>query len=308
MAVLMTFEPGVKSFLHFCRNEKGLAKNSLEAYRRDLEQLVTFLKHSAVNEVSLDTLRLYLDHLHASGLANRSIARQVTTIRSFFAFLMEQGDVAANPAELLVAPKIGSSLPKYLDARAVDHLLTTPLETDNVGLRDRAMLDLLYATGMRVSELIQLRIADLDDLGGVVRVLGKGNKQRLIPVGREALKSIQRYQTEQRPSLLQGRVTPYLFVTRRGTAMTRQGFWKLLRGYGKKSGIISEFGRKGVLSPHVLRHTFATHLLEGGADLRSVQTMLGHSDIGTTQIYTHVMRSRLRETVDRHHPRARLKF
>ena len=157
---------------------------------------------------------------------------------------------------------------------------------------------------MRVSELIKIRMADLDELGGVIRVTGKGNKQRLIPVGREALKSIERYQTEQRPSLLKGRVSAYLFVTARGTAMTRQGFWKLLRGYGKEAGIISEFDRKGALSPHVLRHTFATHLLEGGADLRSVQTMLGHSDIGTTQIYTHVMRSRLRQTIDEHHPRA----
>jgi integrase/recombinase XerD len=208
---------------------------------------------------------------------------------------------------LLAAPKIGTSLPRYLDSGTVDQLLTAPAESDSIGLRDHAMLDLLYATGMRVSELIRLRVADLDELGGVLRVTGKGNKQRLIPVGREALKSIARYQTEQRPSLLKGRVSPYLFITARGTAMTRQGFWKLLRGYGKQAGIISEFGRKGVLSPHVLRHTFATHLLEGGADLRSVQTMLGHSDIGTTQIYTHVMRSRLRQTVDEHHPRASFK-
>jgi integrase/recombinase XerD len=208
------------------------------------------------------------------------------------------------PADLLVAPKVGSSLPKYLDGRSVDRLLKTPEEDGALGLRDRAMIDLLYATGMRVSELIKLRIADLDELGGVIRVTGKGNKQRLIPVGREALQAIERYQIERRPSLLRGRVSPYLFVTARGTAMTRQGFWKLLRGYGKEAGLISEFGRKGALSPHVLRHTFATHLLEGGADLRSVQTMLGHSDIGTTQIYTHVMRSRLRQTVDKHHPRA----
>jgi integrase/recombinase XerD len=214
----------------------------------------------------------------------------------------------ANPADLLVAPKIGSSLPKYLDSRSVDRLLETPVDSGKIGLRDRAMLDLLYATGMRVSELIKLRMADLDELGGVLRVTGKGNKQRLIPVGREALTSVDRYQVEQRPSLLKGRVSPFLFVTARGTAMTRQGFWKLLRGYGKAAGIISEFGRKGALSPHVLRHTFASHLLEGGADLRSVQTMLGHSDIGTTQIYTHVMRSRLRQTVDEHHPRARAKL
>jgi len=304
MAELTTFDPRMKSFLHFCRTEKGLAKNSLEAYRRDLADFSGFLKHRDAAQATLETLRGYLDHLKAAGLASRSIARHVTTLRSLFAFLLEQGEISANPAELLAAPQVGTSLPKYLDTRAVDQLLTTPAEDDSTGLRDRAMLDLLYATGIRVSELIHLRVADLDELGGVLRVTGKGNKQRLIPVGRGALEAIERYQTEQRPSLLKGRVSPYLFVTARGTAMTRQGFWKLLRGYGKEAGIISEFGRKGALSPHVLRHTFATHLLEGGADLRSVQTMLGHSDIGTTQIYTHVMRSRLRQTVDEHHPRA----
>jgi integrase/recombinase XerD len=160
------------------------------------------------------------------------------------------------------------------------------------------MLDLLYATGLRVSELIKIRIADLDDLQGTLRVTGKGNKQRLVPVGKEALASVARYTAGQRAQLLKGRVSPYLFVTARGSAMTRQAFWKLLRTHGKSAGIFRN------LSPHVLRHTFATHLLEGGADLRSVQVMLGHADIGTTQIYTHVMRSRLRQTVDQHHPRA----
>lgn len=307
MAPPITFEVRIKSFLHFCRSEKGLAKNSLEAYRRDLSQFGSFLQRTKadnVSKASLETLRLYLDSLRESGLANRSIARQVTTLRNFFAFLVEEDLIAANPAELLAAPKAGMSLPKYLDSGSVDRLLTTPAQNDGTGLRDRAMLDLLYAAGLRVSELINLRISDLDEQAGVLRVIGKGNKQRLIPVGRQALASIERYQKEQRPSLLKGRTSPYLFVTARGTSMTRQGFWKLLRGYGKEAGIISEFGHKGTLSPHVLRHTFATHLLEGGADLRSVQTMLGHSDIGTTQIYTHVMRSRLRQTVDKHHPRA----
>lgn len=304
MAGLTTFELRAKSFLHFCRNEKGLAKNSLAAYGRDLTRFGHFLKNSELSNVSLSTLRDYLDTLRADGLSNRTIARQVTTLRTFFAFLVEEGVVSDNPADLVTAPKIGTTLPKYLDGQSVDRLLEKPADSEAIGLRDRAMLELLYATGMRVSELIHLRVADLDDAGGVLRVTGKGNKQRLIPVGREALRMVERYQLEQRSSLLKGRVSPYLFVTGRGTAMTRQGFWKLLRGYGKEAGLISEFGRKGALSPHVLRHTFATHLLEGGADLRSVQTMLGHSDIGTTQIYTHVMRSRLRETVDRHHPRA----
>ncbi|HTU43572.1 MAG TPA: site-specific tyrosine recombinase XerD [Bryobacteraceae bacterium] len=288
----------MRSYLHFCRAEKGLTANTLESYRRDLGQFAGYLKQRPAQSVTLDTLRGYLDYLRTYGLSNRSIARHVTTVRGFFGFLLEEGEIASNPAELLVAPKAGSALPKYLDHSKVDQLLESPPDGSATGFRDRAMLNLLYATGLRVSELIKLRVADLDELEGTVRVIGKGNKQRLVPVGRAALGSIERYRTEARPALLNGRVSPYLFVTARGTAMTRQGFWKLLRVRGKSAGIFRE------LSPHVLRHTFATHLLEGGADLRSVQTMLGHADIGTTQIYTHVMRSRLRQTIEAHHPRS----
>jgi len=288
----------VRSYLHFCRTEKGLADNSLQSYGRDLIQLGRFLKSAPLGAVTLDTLRSYLDHLRAAGLASRSIARQVTTLRGFFAFCVEEGHLPGNPADLLVAPKIGSSLPKYLDGTSVDELLKAPAEGSATGLRDRAMFDLLYATGLRVTELTGLRVSDLDAGEGTVRVIGKGNKQRLVPVGKEALRSLERYAAELRPRLLKGRISPYLFVTARGTNMTRQGFWKLLKSHGKAAGIFRQ------LSPHVLRHTFATHLLEGGADLRSVQTMLGHADIGTTQIYTHVMRSRLQQTVNRHHPRA----
>jgi len=293
-----TFEVRMQSYLHFCRAEKGLAKNTLESYRRDLSQFGTFLGEKPLILVSLDTLRLYLDGLQSNGLSNRSIARQVATLRGFFGFLLDEGEITLNPAELLIAPQIGSTLPKYLDSLNLEHLLESPDEKSATGLRDRAMLDLLYATGVRVSELIKIRVADLDELQGTLRVIGKGNKQRLVPVGSQALASVERYRAGLRPQLLKGRVSPYLFVTGRGTAMTRQGFWKLLRGHGKTAGIFRN------LSPHVLRHTFATHLLEGGADLRSVQAMLGHADIGTTQIYTHVMRSRLRRTVDQHHSRA----
>lgn len=291
----------MRSYLHFCRTEKGLAQNTLESYRRDLLQLGEFLRETPLPSVSLDTLREYLDGLRAAGLSNRSIARQVATLRGFFGFLLEEGEIVVNPTDLLNAPQIGTSLPKYLDSGTLENVLNSPAEESATGLRDRAMMDLLYATGLRVSELIRIRVADLDELQGTLRVTGKGNKQRLVPVGRQALASIDRYRAELRPQLLKGRVSPYLFVTARGTAMTRQGFWALLRGYGRTAGIFQN------LSPHVLRHTFATHLLEGGADLRSVQTMLGHADIGTTQIYTHVMRSRLRQTLERHHPRARRK-
>jgi len=302
MAEVDTFELKVRSFLHFCRVEKGLSVNTLEAYRRDLAALGQWLSRPSQQRrlaaISLDDLRQYLDDLRARKLANRSIARQVTTLRGFFGFLLEEGEMAHNPAELLVSPKIGASLPKYLDHERMAELIEAPDNAKPTGLRDHAMLDLLYATGLRVSELIKLRVADLDEYGGVLRVIGKGNKQRLVPVGKAALGSVEEYRAQQREQLLGGRVSPFLFVTARGTAMTRQGFWKLLRGHGKQAGIFRS------LSPHVLRHTFATHLLEGGADLRSVQTMLGHADIGTTQIYTHVMRSRLRQTVDQHHPRA----
>lgn len=299
MAGDTTFDLKMRSYLHFCRTEKGLAQNTLESYRRDLLQFGAFLEKKPLTSVTLDTLRGYLDRLQKARLSSRSIARHVATLRGFFGFLLEEGAVVSNPTDLLNVPQIGFSLPKYLDASAIEQILGSPDEHSATGLRDRAMLELLYASGLRVSELIKTRVADLDELQGTLRITGKGNKQRLVPVGKQALASIARYMASQRAQLLKGRVSPYLFVTARGAAMTRQAFWKLLRSHGRAAGIYRN------LSPHVLRHTFATHLLEGGADLRSVQVMLGHADIGTTQIYTHVMRSRLRQTVDRHHPRAR---
>jgi integrase/recombinase XerD len=286
-----------RAYLHFCQTEKGLSRNTLDAYRHDLQRLEQFLCEKTLETVDLATLRDYLDHLRESGLSNRSIARQVTVIRGLFSFLVEEGVLGSNPAELLAAPKLGAPLPKFLGRARVDSLLEAPESDKATGVRDRAMISLLYATGIRVSELISLRISDLDEDGGVLRVVGKGNKQRLVPVGREALAAVSVYRQHDRPVLLKGRASPFLFVTARGKGMTRQGFWKLLRVHGKSVGIFRS------LSPHVLRHSFATHLLEGGADLRSVQLMLGHADLGTTQIYTHVMQSRLRETVDQHHPR-----
>jgi integrase/recombinase XerD len=294
----LSLESAVRSYLHFCRTEKGLSGNTLDSYRRDLQQFQTFAGPTTPGTISLETLRSYLDHLRTNRLSHRSIARQVTTLRGFFGFCLEEEVVSSDPTELLAAPKIGSALPNFLDRPQIDRLLEAPDSSTRIGLRDLAMLDLLYATGMRVSELISVRVADLDFAAGLVRVTGKGNKQRMVPVGKAALQSVERYFQEQRPQFLHGRISPFLFVTARGTRMTRQCFWNLLRGHGRKAGM------HGSLSPHVLRHTFATHLLQGGADLRSLQTMLGHADIGTTQIYTHVMPSHLRETVDRHHPRA----
>jgi integrase/recombinase XerD len=287
----------VASFLDFCRIEKGLARATVEAYRLDLERFMSSLQ-AADNLDDPAVVRCHVDSLYQAGMSSRSIARHVTTLRNLFKFMMEQGAMDSDPTALLVPPKHWHSLPKYLNKKQLTDLMAAPDSRRPQGLRDRAMLEFLYATGLRVSELCRVRVSDLEQDLGFVRVVGKGNKHRIVPVGHTALKAVEVYLGSGRSSLLKGRASPYLFVTNRGDAMTRQAFWKLLAGYGKRAGIFHN------LTPHVLRHTFATHLLEGGADLRSVQTMLGHSDISTTQIYTHVMRSRLRKTVDEHHPRA----
>ena len=226
------------------------------------------------------------------------MARHVTTLRNFFGFLLREGTIASDPSEHLRAPRQWQNIPRFLNLEQIEKLVNAPEPEKPIGLRDRAMLQLLYAAGLRVSELCKVGMSDLNLEMGVVRTTGKGNKQRLVPVGKEAIRSIRAYLESGRSALLKRRASRYVFVTRRGGCMTRQAFWKLLIGYGKKTGIFHG------LTPHVLRHSFATHLLEGGADLRSVQVMLGHADISTTQIYTHVVRSRLRRVVEQHHPRA----
>jgi len=289
----------VKAFLDFCRVEKGLSSNSVEAYRADLER---FQRHVAdgggASVPATDGVRAYLDRLREEGLSSRSLARHLTAIRGFYAFLLRESKIDADPTAFLRSPRQWKNLPKLLTKEEIERLLQAPDSKKPTGLRDRAMVELLYASGLRVTELCGLRIADLDRDLGVVRVFGKGSKQRLVPVGRAALATLGEYMAQGRPALMRGRSSQYLFVTARGGPLTRQGFWKALRQHGLRAGITR------TLTPHVVRHSFATHLLEGGADLRSLQTMLGHVDIGTTQIYTHVLRSRLRKTVDEHHPRA----
>jgi integrase/recombinase XerD len=287
----------VASFLDFCRIEKGLSRTTIAAYRADLERFAVSLQPGD-QLGGAEPVRRYIDSLYDARMASRSIARHIATLRNFFANLVEKGAVDGDPTAHLAAPRQWQSLPKYLNKQQIDELLAGCDSSKPQGLRDRAMLEFLYATGLRVSELCRVRISELEMNMGVVRVVGKGNKHRIVPVGKAALGAVERYLGDGRPRLLKGRPSPYLFVTNRGGAMTRQGFWLLLGAYGKKAGIFHN------LSPHVLRHTFATHLLEGGADLRSLQSMLGHADISTTQIYTHVVRSRLRKTVDEHHPRA----
>jgi len=285
------------AFLNFCRIEKGLSSNSLEAYTADLLKLTSFLG-TQTNLPDREQLGHYLDHLSASGLGSRSIARHLTTLRSFYGFLLREGQIATDPTEHLRSPHQWQNIPKFLNLEEIQKIIQDPDTSRPTGLRDVAMMELLYATGLRVSELCHVGLGDLDTNFAVLRTMGKGNKQRLVPVGKKAIQAVEAYLKDGRPALLKGRASRYLFVTARGGCLTRQCFWQLLTGYGRKSGIF-----RG-LTPHVLRHSFATHLLEGGADLRSVQVMLGHAGISTTQIYTHVMRSRLRDTIEKHHPRA----
>ena len=287
----------IADFLNFCRIEKGLAANSLEAYGADLSRYQSFHEtHHSQNHT--DTLLSYLNSLYRSGLGSRSIARHLATLRNFYSFLLREGKIASDPTEHVRTPKQWKTIPKFLNLSQIEKLLQAPDVSTATGVRDRAMLELLYATGLRVSELCRVGISDLNLEMGVIRTTGKGNKQRMVPVGRSAVEAVRQYLETARGRILKGRGSRHLFVTARGGAMTRQAFWKLLAGHGRRAGIFRN------LTPHVLRHSFATHLLEGGADLRSVQTMLGHADISTTQIYTHVMRSRLRKTLDDHHPRA----
>jgi integrase/recombinase XerD len=290
----------IKTFLDFCRIEKGLAANSVDAYRRDLERFEAYLADRSGLEAipEVDQVRSYLESLHHAGLAARSIARHTTTLRNFYQFLLREGVIDRDPTEFLPLPKQWATIPKYLNLEEINRMIEAPDGSKATGLRDRAMIELLYATGLRVSELCGVEIGDLEPDLGIVRVTGKGNKQRLVPVGKEALAAVRTWVEDGRNRLLKGRTSRYLFVTARGGKLDRKSFWRLLLGYGKKIGIFHG------LTPHIVRHSFATHLVERGADLRSVQTILGHADISTTQIYTHVVRSRLREEFDRHHPRA----
>ena len=293
--------PYITDFLNFCRIEKGLAANSLDAYHRDLQRYGAYFygqNDDQVTENHTDTVLGYLNSLYRSGLESRSIARHLASLRNFYSFLLREGKVASNPTEHIRTPKQWKNIPKFLNLSQINKLLQAPDDSIPTGVRDRAMLEVVYASGLRVSELCRVGISDLNLDLGVLRTTGKGNKQRLVPVGRSAVAAVRRYLETARGRILKGRGSRYLFVTARGGPMTRQAFWKLLAGHGRRVGIFRN------LTPHVMRHSFATHLLEGGADLRSVQTMLGHADISTTQIYTHVMRSRLRKTLDDHHPRA----
>lgn len=284
------------AFLAWCRVEKRLAINTISAYRSDLESFREFCAGRATADVH--SVQEYLQALHQRGFSSRSAARRLSALRTFYDFLLAEGRIAADPVRLLGTPRQLKSLPKFLSPEQVDALLAAPRGASAREVRDRAMLQFLYATGVRVSELCGVELTGLSLDPGLVRVLGKGSRERLIPIGSTAIAALREYLTGARTELLKGRSSRYLFVTSRGTPLTRQGFWKLLKSYGRHAGIWNK------LTPHVLRHSFATHLLQRGADLRSIQTMLGHVSISTTEIYTHNVRDRLQQVVKQHHPRA----
>ena len=280
--------------------EDGLARNTLDSYRRDLHQVDAWLREKRGSGLLAAThadLLGYLAHRFEAKARPSSTARLLSSLKRFYQFAVRQGKRVADPTLNIDAPKRSRSLPKTLTEQDVERLLAAPRLETSLGLRDRAMLEVLYASGLRVSELVTLTVAQLSQDMGVVRILGKGSKERLVPVGELALDWVRRYTGEGRPLLLNGRRSDALFVTSRGEAMTRQGFWHLIKRYAALAGIHSS------ISPHTLRHAFATHLLNHGADLRVVQLLLGHADISTTQIYTHVARERLKQLHEKHHPR-----
>ncbi len=289
----------IRLYIQYLSVEKGLSLNTQQAYFQDLTKFIYFLKKEKISwyAVTEEDLIKFIHHSSRSGLSARSLARIISSLRSFFRFLILDGFLEMNPTSNLSSPKIWMNLPKLLSIDEIEQLLNEPDLDNKKGKRDRAMLELLYATGLRVTELLQLRLKDINLEEGFLICRGKGGKERIVPLGRHAEKSIQNYLDTARPFLIK-KETDLLFATTWGGAFTRQGFWKMLKKYAQKAGLNKK------ISPHVLRHSFATHLLERGADLRSVQLMLGHSQITTTQIYTHVGSKRLREVYNKFHPRA----
>ena len=293
-------EGHVREFLNCLRIEKGLSDNTILAYRRDIEKFAAFAAERGLGtrEITRSDVVDFLASLYKRRLDSRSVARHLVTIRNFFRFALLEGYIDDDPAATIESPRFRQSLPSFLSIEEVDRLLRQPDTTTIVGLRDRALIEIMYSAGLRVSELCGLRVDDLQLDPGCLRCIGKGNKERLVPVGKQALAIVRKYLRTARPELLRGGSSPYLFLNQRGGKLDRITFWKLLGAYGRKAAL------RKPLTPHMLRHSFATHLLDRGADLRSVQMMLGHSDISTTQIYTHVIEERLKTVYKAHHPRA----
>jgi integrase/recombinase XerD len=288
-------------FLTYLTAVKGLSKNTLESYGRDVLKLAIFLEEkniTGIDQTGYKHILDFLTHLKERGLKPRSISRALISIRQFFKFLLAEKFIESDPTFLIRTPKTKRVLPDVLSLEDVEKLLSSPNESSPEGIRDKSMLEALYATGIRVSELVELKLNDVNFEAGYIVAYGKGSKERIVPIGEKANNKLREYLDISRPKLLKSRTSDNLFVTRLGKKMTRQGFWKLIKIYSRKSGITKK------ISPHTFRHSFATHLLERGADLRAIQIMLGHSDISSTQIYTHIERGRLKEVHKKYHPRS----
>jgi len=290
----------IHAFLSYLRVEKGVSMNTHDAYRRDVEKFQEFTakRRLRLEGATRDTIVDFLRSLYDRKLDSRSVARHLVTLRQFFRFALIEGFVTEDPTETVESPRFRMGLPMFLSVEEVDRLLAAPDSGTIVGLRDKAMIEVMYSAGLRVSELCGLRLSDIHFDSGYVRCLGKGNKERLVPIGRQALEIVQRYLRDSRPKLAREDSPELLFLNRHGGSCSRHSFWKTVSDCGKKAGLRKK------LKPHMLRHSFATHLLDRGADLRAVQMMLGHTDIATTQIYTHVVEERLKQVYRAHHPRA----
>ena len=290
----------IDNYIDYLRDVRRMSPNTLSSYARDLRALADFAEDQgrAIPALERRDLEAFTRQLMTSGLAPRSVARAIACVRGFYNFQLSENKIDSDPAEDLRAPRAWPALPKYLDIEQVDRLLTQPDVSTPRGVRDKALIEVLYATGLRVTELLSLKAGDISLEAGYLTCIGKGDKQRIVPLGDSAADWIRRYIADARPALLKGRKSKWLFVNAKaGGQLSRVGFWKLLKEYGIKAGV------PGDLSPHVLRHSFATHLLDRGADLRAIQMMLGHADLSTTQIYTHVLEARLRTVYDKFHPR-----
>ena len=287
----------IDQFLDAVWVEQGLSENTLSAYGSDLRIFAKWLAGKPMLDVDGGELSSFLASRYKDGIGNRSTARILSSLRRFYGYYIRENSIKVDPTALIESPHIGRPLPISLSEHDVELLLNTPEVTNAHGYRDKAMLEMLYATGLRVSELVGLKFEQISFRQGVVRIIGKGNKERLVPVGEEAMSWLEGYMSQARKTLLGERQCDYLFVTNRADGMTRQAFWHIIKRHAKKAGINKE------LSPHTLRHAFATHLLNHGADLRVVQLLLGHADLSTTQIYTHIARERLKELHSKYHPR-----
>lgn len=289
----------IERFIDRLWSERGLSANTLAAYRADLVSLAAWLERESatLTDARRHHLQAFLAWRIGQGARPRSTARQLSSIRHYYRHLVREGRIADDPSDRIEMPRLGRPLPKSLSEDEVERLLAVPDPETTLGLRDRTMLEVLYASGLRVSELVRLRLDEIDVRQGVVRIIGKGGRERLVPIGDEAQAWVARFLRDGRPELLAGRQSDHVFPTNRGEHMTRQTFWHLIKRHAATAGI------ERPLSPHTLRHAFATHLLNHGADLRAVQMLLGHSDLSTTQIYTHVARARLKDVHAKHHPR-----